>query len=333
MKTITKLIHTAFAAVLLALGAVTANGALGDLFVSIGGDGTNGVGLIYKYSPDGVQSIFASGLSNPRGLAFDRLGNLFVANTTYDDVTQTYQGTIIKITPAGVQSLFAMVPGDHFFEGLAFDRQGNLYLASRDQNQDFHGPSTIYKFTSDGVRSTFGTIPYLVFGLAFDTAGDLFAADAGPVDIPNSAAIYKFTPDGTRSLFAGQTAFGDHYGPVGLAFDRFGSLFVSIQTSMAAGNDTILKFTPDGTGTPFAIGLDFPRGLAFDRSGNLDVAEMGAFAPPGDVLRFTPDGSRAVVASDLDYPQFVALQLVPTPPPHPTPPPRPTPPRRPAQQF
>ena len=199
MKTITKLIYSAFAVAILGIGAVTANGALNDLFVSIGGDGSNGGGFIYKYTPDGVQSIFASGLSNPRGVAFDRFGNLFVANSTYDDVTQTYQGSVIKITPGGVQSLFATIQSDHIFEDLAFDRQGNLFVASRDQNQDLHGPSSIYKFTPDGVQSTFGGIPYLIFGLAFDGAGNLFAADAGPPDVPNSAAIYKFTPDGTRS--------------------------------------------------------------------------------------------------------------------------------------
>jgi sugar lactone lactonase YvrE len=151
MKKTTKFIHAAFAVAIFTIGALTATGALNDLFVSIGGDGSNGGGFIYKYTPDGVQSIFASGLSNPRGVAFDRSGNLFVANSTYDDVTQTYQGSVIKITPGGVQSLFATIQGDHIFEDLAFDRQGNLFVASRDQNQDLHGPSSIYKFTPDGV--------------------------------------------------------------------------------------------------------------------------------------------------------------------------------------
>jgi len=93
---------------------------------------------------------------------------------------------------------------------------------------------------------------------------------------------------------------------------------------MPAGNDTILKFTSNGVGTPFAIGLDFPRGLAFGRAGNLFVAERGLFAPPGDVLRFTPDGNGTVFAPELDDPQFLTFQLLPTPRPRPTPHPRPT---------
>src|SRR4026207_68563 len=107
MKTISKLIYVALAVVSLATGAVTAQGALNDLFVSINGDGSNGGGSINEYTPTGVQSLFASGLSEPRGMAFDRFGNLFVANTTFDDPSQTFQASIVKITPGGVQSTFA----------------------------------------------------------------------------------------------------------------------------------------------------------------------------------------------------------------------------------
>jgi hypothetical protein len=97
-------IYLAFTVVILAIGAVTANGALNDLFVSINGDGNNSGGSIYQYTPSGVQSIFASALSEPRGVTFGHGGNLFVANTTFDPGSQTFQVTIVKITPGGVQS-------------------------------------------------------------------------------------------------------------------------------------------------------------------------------------------------------------------------------------
>jgi len=325
MKTkLTKLIYAAFTVISLATGAVTANGALNDLFVSINSDGSNGAGSIFEYTPTAVQSLFASGLSEPRGMAFGPFGNLFVANTTFDDVTQTFQASIVKITPDGVQSAFATFSGNLFGEGLAFDRAGNLFVAAIDQTDpNGHGPSTIYKITPDGVQSTFGTVPVRAFGLAFDSAGNLFAADVGVPDLINSAAIYKFTPDGTRSVFADQSDFGPFTGPNGLAFDRFGNLFASTLAATPAGTDMVLKFTPNGIGTPFATDLDWPRGLAFDRSGNLFVAERGAFAPPGDVLKFTPDGTGTVFAPDLDDPQFLAFQLLPTPRPRPTPHPRP----------
>src|SRR5262245_66575955 len=74
-------------AVGLAIGAVTANGAPNDLFVSIDGDGNNGGGFIYEYNPGGVQSIFAAGLSLPRGVAFAHFGNLFVVTNSFDSVS------------------------------------------------------------------------------------------------------------------------------------------------------------------------------------------------------------------------------------------------------
>src|SRR5437773_12476004 len=82
----------------LAIGAVTADGAPNDLFVSINGDGNNGGGSIYQYTPTGVQSIFASGRSEPRGVAFGHGGNLFVATTTFAPGSQIFQATMVEMT-------------------------------------------------------------------------------------------------------------------------------------------------------------------------------------------------------------------------------------------
>ena len=280
MKTITKLIYSAFVVVVLAIGALTAQGALNDLFTTINGTGDNGAGSIYQYTPNGVQSIFASGLSRPRGMAFDHFGNLFVANSTLD-VNQTLQGTIIKITPGGVQSLFANVlaqgPFGVFLEGLAFDHAGNLFVMAIDLD-DPNLASTIYKFTPDGVGSTFGSILGQGEDIAFDSAGNLFAANAGP-----DQTIYKFTPDGTRSVFVGPEAFDPDHGPIGLAFDRFGNLFVSLEgaAGVPCSNDRIVTFTPDGVESDFSTQVCFPWGLAFDRSGNLLVTERSIYASLG----------------------------------------------------
>ena len=89
----------------------------------------------------------------------------------------------------------------------------------------------------------------------------------------------------------------------------------------------ILKYTPDGTESTFATDLNVPRGLAFDRSGNLFVAET-IQTGPGDILKFTPGGIETVFASGIGPagnggPEFLAIQLRPTPRPRPTPAPRP----------
>src|SRR5262249_49668268 len=106
MKTIPKFMYAIFAAVTLSVGAVTANGAVNDLFVSVNGSGTNRGGFIYHYTSTGVRSILSSGLPRPRGVAFDKFTNLFVATNTLDS-TGTFSAAILKILPDGTQTTFA----------------------------------------------------------------------------------------------------------------------------------------------------------------------------------------------------------------------------------
>src|SRR5437899_2757734 len=86
-----------------------------NLFVS--GSDAGGV-KIFEFTPNGLQSIFASGLNAPNGLAFDGPGNLFVADAG---------GSILKFTPDGAQTTFALGLADP--NGLAFDSAGNLFVA------------------------------------------------------------------------------------------------------------------------------------------------------------------------------------------------------------
>ena len=319
MKRTTNLIYLAFALFALAIGVASANAAVGDLFASVNGDMHNGGGFIYEYNPGGVQSIFASGLSRPRGVVFDHSGNLFVATNTFDSVSGTIQLSIVKITPDGVQSTLATISGDFFGSGLAIDASGNIFVMALDDTSPV-GASTIYKVATDGTQSPFGSMPGSGFGLAFDSAGNLFAADYA------DQTIYKFDPDGTRSVFVDPSGFTPNSGPVGLTFDRFGNLFVSTE-SFGQEPDSILKFSPDGVGSPFATGLNFPRGLAFNRGGILFVAELIQDGP-GDILKFTPNGVGTLFASGIGPggnggPEYLAVQRLPTPRPRPTPQPRP----------
>jgi hypothetical protein len=312
MKTNIRLIIVTGLAVCAALWAMPGTARGEQLFASVSGTNQNGGGSIFQYAPGGTLTTFASGLDEPRGLAFDSVGNLFVATNTSDSLGNS-QGTIFKFTPDGVMSTFATgFPANFFLNGMATDTAGDVFVMAIDENTPFpNNPSTIYKITPGGTVSTFGSIPGLGIGLAFDSAGNLYAAD-GP-----DQTVYKFTPGGTQSVFVGSAAFSSVQGPAGLAFDQFGNLFVS--NGGSAGNDAILKFTvnPDGTeGTEsvFATGLNNPRGLAFDASGNLFVAEFvapGGNLTTGDILEFTPGGGAPTVfASGIRKPTFLAFPPV-----------------------
>src|SRR6478609_5716386 len=129
--------------------------AVGDLYEADFSSNT-----VFKFTPDGTKSPFASGLNGPYGLAFDGSGNLFVAGQG--------SNTIFKFSPAGTKSTFAS--GLSGPVGLAFDSSANLFEAD-------YNSGTIFKFTPDGTKTTFASGLSNPTGLAFDSSGNLFEAD------------------------------------------------------------------------------------------------------------------------------------------------------------
>jgi len=266
---------------------------------------------ILEFTPDGTPSTYASGLLFPRGLAFDSIGNLFAAETVVPDDHDI--GRVLRFNLRNKVSTVGSA-ANFFFEGLAVDIAGNAYvMATDDRSPTLAG--TIFKFTRDGERIVFASVPGTTpgnepqpsWGLAFDSTGNLYAADGG------AQTIFKFAPNGMRTVFVGPSAFATGAYPVGLAFDSSGNLFVSTECFAPdlcqPGSDTILKFTPTGEGRIFATGLTTPRGLAFDSSGNLFVAEAGLpEIPGGDILKFPPGGGPPTVfASGFGRPEFLTF--------------------------
>jgi DNA-binding beta-propeller fold protein YncE len=257
---------------------------------------------VFEFTPSGVQRIYASGLNNPRGLAFDSIGNLFA--TTAHDAGEIEIGKVLKFNLRNHVSTFGSA-AKFFFEGLAIDIAGNVYVMANDDTSPT-GAGTIFKFTSSGDRIVFGSLPSQGWGLAFDSGGNLYAAQ-GPVNFSGDPTIYKFAPNGTRTIFAGPDKFATGEYPVGLAFDSSGNLFVSIETFSDPGADSIVYFSPTRVKSIFAIGLTFPRGLAFDSSGNLFVAEANP-PPDGDILEYPLGGGGPIVfASGFGRPEFLTF--------------------------
>ena len=117
-------------------------------------------------------------------------------------------------------------------------------------------------FTSTGLNQP--------FGLAFDAASNIYAANLG------DRTIEKFTPGGVASLFV---STGDQ--PNGLAFDRAGNLYVSTEDNL------IQKFTPGGVGSVFAsTSLSVGGGVAIDAAGNI----YSANGNNSTIEKFTPGG-------------------------------------------
>ena len=247
--------------------------AAGNLFVARGHS-------VFKYTPDGTKSAFATGLRMPLGLCFDGKGNLFVSDGAAN--TARSQRSILKFGPNGRKSTF--VSGISSF-GMAFDRSGNLFVAD---NVGQAEKNSIFRFTPDGAKSTFVSGIGNPGDLAFDGAGNLFVVDF-PVMAGSGGPILKFSPDGTSSTFAN----GLH-GPDALAIDATGNVYVAEVTAADASSHAILKFSPNGTKSPFtsALGAGWDWGLAVDRSGNVFVWNGHA------VLKIDSSASPSTFTSD-----------------------------------
>lgn len=75
---------------------------------------------VYRVTPDGSVSVFATGFGRPSGLAFDREGALYVTEALVGD------GGIERITPDGARERWVAASS---LVGLAFDNDGGVVLA------------------------------------------------------------------------------------------------------------------------------------------------------------------------------------------------------------
>ena len=242
-------------------------------------------GTIIAITPGGVQSIFASGLVTPEGMAFNSDGDLFVAE--FRAANGNY-GTIVKITPSGVQSIFAT--GLNSPISLAFNSTGDLFVNS-------YSSGTIVKITPGGVQSTFDSGLYYPQGMAFNSTGDLF--------VTSSSSIYKFTPDGVRSTFASGLQF-----PYGVAINSADHVFEADDFAL-----TIDEFTPSGERTTVGSRLfNVYNCLAVDSADNLFAGEWGTGGGyDGSIVKITPGGVQSTFASGLYSPTALAFQVESTP--------------------
>lgn len=157
----------------------------GNIYVAdIGAVPNRGGSTVFKISPEGQVSVFASGsqLINPSGNTFDAEGNLYQSNLS--------GGNVLKITPEGTISVYAnqMITSP---VGLIMDQEKNLFVANC-------GSNTIALVKPDGSTSIYATSSLFRCpnGIALDEEGNLYVANF------EGGAILKVTPDGTVSSFA-----------------------------------------------------------------------------------------------------------------------------------
>ncbi|MEO8216280.1 MAG: NHL repeat-containing protein [Acidobacteriota bacterium] len=237
---------------------------------------------------------------NPNGVAVDRVGNVFVADTDnctirrigLDGLVSTLAGTAGS---CGSTDGSGPVASFGHPTGLVVDGDGTIFVADRSNH-------AIRRITSDRFVSTFAGSPgqpgsvdgrrlearfAFPFSITIDRTGNLYVPDT------SSHTIRRISLDGTVTTFCGTpdvrgamdgpctAARFDH--PSSLAFDDLGNLYVA-----ESEGETIRRISPDGnvssvagvTGLPgYRDGLgsaaifSHPFGLAVAPDGSVIIAD------------------------------------------------------------
>ena len=219
---------------------------------------------------------------------------------------RAWRAQVITIDGDGSPAILA----DPF--GIAVAEDGNVYVADAGESNN------IRKITPEGVSTLAGGSEGFAdgtgrdasfntpSGLAIDADGNLYVADTG------NNRIRKVTPQGVVSTIAGDGTAGyvdgaaaqaRFNGPIGVAVDKQGNVYVA-----DTYNDRLRKISADGQVTTLASSevFDTPCGVAVAQDGSVFVADTGN----NQLRKITTDGNVTTLAiNDTDLSRPVGLAI------------------------
>jgi sugar lactone lactonase YvrE len=225
-------------------GAITTIAGVCGRNASLGGQNGNGGPATAAY------------LNNPSGLVFDKAGNLYIADT---------DAGAVRVISAST--------------GIITNYAGGVFGTGNNANIGDGGSATSALLSGPS-------------GLAFDAAGDLYIGEnQGRVRMvaANTGVISTIAGDGDAGASGdGGLATKAEVAPAGLAIDALGNVYISnyqstireiiASTGMiatVAGNG-VPSYGGDGASATIA-GISDPKGIAFDGSGNLYIADSSNY--------------------------------------------------------
>ena len=200
---------------------------------------------LFRLEPDGYLDEMPEAILNPTGIAFDRQGQMFVANRA--------QGEVYAVSRDGGSTVYATGLG--IATGLAFDKKDQMYVGDRS--------GTIYRVRDLGETETFTVMEASVaaYHMAFGPDGRLFMTSPG---LASHDAVHVIDHEGFDEKY-----FRGLGRPQGLAFDKAGNLYIA---ACYQGRHGIVRITPNAREcTHFAAGNNLV-GLCFTRNGEMIAA-------------------------------------------------------------
>jgi len=201
-------------------------------------------GNIYKFNKDATSEVFASGLSDPRGIAIDKFQNLYVA--------EYGNSRVLKYNlNSGAQEI--MMTGLDEPTSVAVDSFGDVYVT-----QEGAATRNITRIKDQKVVRTFSASP---------------SAIAFGVDDLLLVGLF----DSSTVLWGGESSSpSDNVTePVMITTDSSGRVFVAEGTATNAKVYRYHQTAPTGK-TVVADGLNGATGIAVDPVGNIYIAEPGS---------------------------------------------------------
>lgn len=200
---------------------------------------------LFRIAPDGEMTGVTGEITNPTGIAFDSLGQMYV--------TSRMDGSVYRVTPFHEVVPFARELG--VATGLAFDSAGRMHVGDR--------TGTIHRVNSKGESEVWALLEPSVaaYHLAFGPDEQLYVT--GPT-VSSSESVQRIDRDGRASVF-----FKGLGRPNGLAFDREGNLYVA---ASYRGRRGVVRISPDGREAGLAVAGMNVVGLCFNAAGDMIVA-------------------------------------------------------------
>lgn len=298
----------------------------GNFYGTTSGGGAAGAGTIFKMTPAGVLTRFISfnytngyytNGQQPTGVIQGTDGNFYGTTKfggTYDD------GTVFKVTPAGVVSILANFIGKNGSNPqtpLIQGSDGNFYGTTSDIN--IGGGGRVFKVTPAGVITTLAsfnqTIGLLPEAPLVQGSDGNFYGTTTLFGVGGYGTVFKITPTGTLTTLCSFTSTTKGASPnVGLVQGRDGNFYgiTSNFSSNANPDGTIFRVSPAGVLTFLVVfnganGSEFipgetevvpEAGLIQGLDGNFyGTTFSGGGGDQGTVFKMTSSGGLTTLAS------------------------------------